>query len=537
MSYQALYRKYRPKTFNEIAGQEHITKTIKNALKNNKFSHAYIFSGPRGTGKTTIAKIIAKTLNCEKYPIDEPCENCKNCQDINNNNFSDIYEIDAASNNGVDEIRDLREKIGYLPAQGRYKVYIIDEVHMLTTGAFNALLKTLEEPPKHVVFILATTELYKVPATILSRCQKFDFRQISDIDMYNKLEEIINKENIKITKDGINAIIKNSNGGLRDALSLLDQLISYSNNITDEDVYSLTGNITDDYFIKIINNIINKDLISNFKIIDELLKNGKEISRILIDMIDFLKNILIVKHEEDYDKFEILQLSKKLNEEDIFKYIEFLNDTLNDIKYTLQKRTYLDLAFIKMTDYNSNTNIKELNSNTSHINQNIKEDKKVNNKEEIKDEYKFISIKDIEDILNNPNKDKKLEIQKNYDIIKNNLNLNDNLTLEAVSINNIALFTTDLLFKANAILNSDIKDKIIKEINKFVKINDIIIITEDKWKIILNDFIEQYKINKKPHLKEIDLGIEIKINNKEEKDIYQEAINIFGKDKVEIKEN
>ena len=227
VSYQALYRTYRPQNFSEVAGQEHITKTLMNALKNDKISHAYLFSGPRGTGKTSIAKIFAKAVNCEKAPTSDACCSCEICKGIAEGKISDVIEIDAASNNGVDEIRDLRERVKYVPSVCKYKVYIIDEVHMLSTSAFNALLKTLEEPPKHAIFILATTEIHKIPATILSRCQRFDFRAISTPDLIKRVSEVATKENIDITDEAIEVIALNAEGGLRDALSLLDQAISF----------------------------------------------------------------------------------------------------------------------------------------------------------------------------------------------------------------------------------------------------------------------------------------------------------------------
>src|SRR5690554_264178 len=245
MSYQALYRVWRPSQLADVVGQEHITKTLKNALLQQKLSHAYLFTGPRGTGKTSAAKIISKAINCEKAPVDEPCNECVACKGIQDGTIVDVMEIDAASNNGVDEIRDIRDKVKFAPSAVRYKVYIIDEVHMLSTGAFNALLKTLEEPPSHVIFILATTEPHKIPLTIISRCQRFDFKRISAEAMIERMQYIVEQENMAITKEALEAIALAAEGGMRDALSILDQVISYSEGEADiDDVLAVTGGVS-----------------------------------------------------------------------------------------------------------------------------------------------------------------------------------------------------------------------------------------------------------------------------------------------------
>ena len=280
MTYISLYRKWRPQTFSEIIGQDHITRTLQNAIQMGRIGHAYLFSGPRGTGKTTVAKLLAKALNCTNGPIPEPCDQCENCRQIREGVSLDVAEIDGASNRGIDEIRDLREKVRFVPSQGRYKVYIIDEVHMLTTEAFNALLKTLEEPPQHVIFIFATTEPHKVPATIISRCQTFEFHRIALPDLLERLEQVSQAEGLKPSAAALNLIARNAQGGLRDALSILDQCIAYAGaEIAVEDVKELLGVVDFDLLTKYTAAIQTGNLVEALIIIDEVLSLGKDLTQ------------------------------------------------------------------------------------------------------------------------------------------------------------------------------------------------------------------------------------------------------------------
>lgn len=356
--YQALYRKYRPKNFSEMIGQDVIIKTLNNAIEKNKISHAYLFTGPRGTGKTSAAKIFAKTINCKNLADGIPCEKCECCQQFNNNQNIDIIEIDAASNNGVDEIRELKNKVNLVPAISKYKVYIIDEVHMLSTSAFNALLKTLEEPPSHVIFILATTDPHKVLSTILSRCQRFDFKKVNENKIYERLLYISKKEKIEIQESALKEISRLANGGLRDALSIFDQVIAYSNDsITEEDVHEVNGTITQEKLKIFIEKISSNSLLEIFDIINDYDSSGKNFLKLTEELVLFFKNILLMKKIPqffDTIKSNIYNDFVNLYSED--KLIEILNElnlTLNNIKNTNNSRLVFELSIIKIININN----------------------------------------------------------------------------------------------------------------------------------------------------------------------------------------
>ena len=346
MKYQALYRKYRPKTFDDVYGQQIVVQTLKNVIKNNKLTHAYLFVGPRGTGKTSIAKIFAKTINCLHPEDGLSCEKCDICVSNNSNENVDIIEMDAASNNGVDEIREIRNHITLLPTVSKYKIYIIDEVHMLTTGAFNALLKTLEEPPEHIIFILATTEPHKIPLTIMSRCQSFEFKPIPVATIKERLKYICAQENINIDDKSLNLIAEESNGGLRDAVSMLDQLNAYADgNIKYEDVLILNGRINDDEIEKFMTEMVNDDLNSVFTKIESWQEEGKNFIYICEDFIRFLRNELI--------KFKLENNSNIVNligENKTIEVIMILNKISNDMKISKDKKVLFDVTIINITN-------------------------------------------------------------------------------------------------------------------------------------------------------------------------------------------
>ena len=379
MKYQALYRKYRPKTFDDVYGQQIVVQTLKNVIKNNKLTHAYLFVGPRGTGKTSIAKIFAKTINCLHPEDGLSCEKCDICISNNSNENVDIIEMDAASNNGVDEIREIRNHITLLPTISKYKIYIIDEVHMLTTGAFNALLKTLEEPPEHIIFILATTEPHKIPLTIMSRCQSFEFKPIPVAIIKERLKYICAQENINIDDKSLNLIAEESNGGLRDAVSMLDQLNAYADgNIKYEDVLLLNGRINDNEIEKFMTEMVNDDLNSVFTKIESWQEEGKNFIYICEDFIRFLRNELI--------KFKLENNSNIVNligENKTIEVIMILNKISNDMKISKDKKVLFDVTIINITNILKN---KQMFENDTYTSKDIKIENKTPEKVEIKEE-------------------------------------------------------------------------------------------------------------------------------------------------------
>ena len=371
MAYQALYRKYRPTNFDEVVGQTHIIQTLKNAIVQNRIAHAYLFCGPRGTGKTSIAKIFAKTLNCTNSQ-DAPCGVCENCKMAANGSHPDIIEIDAASNNGVDEVRNLIDKVKYAPMQGKYKIYIIDEVHMMTSGAFNALLKTIEEPPAHVIFIFATTEPNKVLPTIISRCQRFDFNKVSMHDIKYRLSVVCKNEGIEIDENGLTLIAQLADGGMRDALSILDQCVAYcSSHIDVNDIRKIYGVVTSEDIGKLFYSVYKKDVDSFVKDIQKYSDMGMDIKRLTADFIHMLKDSLILDYSEnstlvsDMNKDMIRKYFKSAPINFRIKCMEELMDTYNKYTYASNALDYLEASLLKISSYSyeSKTHIIESDHN------------------------------------------------------------------------------------------------------------------------------------------------------------------------------
>lgn len=359
MSYTALYRKFRPTVFEDVKGQEHIVTTLKNQIRSGRTSHAYLFCGTRGTGKTTIAKIFAKAVNCE-HPVDgSPCGECAICRSIAAGTSMNVIEIDAASNNGVDSIRQIVEEVNYSPAEGKYKVYIIDEVHMLSIGAFNALLKTLEEPPAYVIFILATTEVHKIPITILSRCQRYDFRRISIDTIADRLKELTQKEQVQIEEKAVRYIAKVADGSMRDALSLLDQCIAFyfEQELTYDKVLDVLGAVDTEVFSRMLREILKGDAAAALGVLQDIVLQGRELSQFVTDFAWYLRNLLLIKSADgvediiDVSSDNLVRLKEEaeLAENDtIMRYIRILSELSRQIRYAAQKRILIEMAIIKL---------------------------------------------------------------------------------------------------------------------------------------------------------------------------------------------
>ena len=359
MSYTALYRKFRPGEFEDVKGQDHISKTLQNQIKADRIGHAYLFCGTRGTGKTSVAKIFAKAVNCEHPVNGSPCGVCDSCKAISSGTSMNVIEIDAASNNGVDNIREIREEVAYRPTEGKYKVYIIDDVHMLSIGAFNALLKTLEEPPEYVIFILATTEAHKIPITILSRCQRYDFKRITIDTIAARLADLMQKENIEVEEKAIRYVAKAADGSMRDALSILDQCIAFylGQKLTYDNVLEVLGAVDTEVFSRLLRELLERNVAKVMKSLDELVMQGRELSQLAADFTWYLRNLLLAKSSDnmedvlDVSTENLAQLKEEaqmIENDTLIRYIRIFSELSNQLKYATQKRVMMEVAFIKL---------------------------------------------------------------------------------------------------------------------------------------------------------------------------------------------
>ncbi len=389
MSYIALYRKFRPSEFNQVKGQDHVVTTLKNQIKNDRLGHAYLFCGTRGTGKTSVAKLFAKAVNCSNPVSGEPCNECKSCINISKGSSLNVIEIDAASNNGVDNIRQINDEVQYSPTQGKYKVYIIDEVHMLSTGAFNALLKTLEEPPSYVIFILATTEVHKIPITILSRCQRYDFRRINIKTIKDRLEEMLEAENSKAEEEALEYIAKVADGSMRDAISILDKCMAFymDEELTFDKVLNVLGAVDTEVFSLFLNDIVSQDVSKGIKRLDDIVMEGRELTQFISDFIWYLRNLLLIKTSDD-DSITLLEMSsekferlkedaKKIEVEILIRYIKIFSELLGQIKFSSSKRVLIEIALIKIMTPSMEKNIESLYNRIAVLEKQMQEGVKV----------------------------------------------------------------------------------------------------------------------------------------------------------------
>lgn len=583
MSYKSLYRKYRPMRFEDVCGQQFIVKTLSNTIKNNKIGHAYLFCGTRGTGKTTIAKIFAKLVNCLN-PLDNvPCGECEICLNENTDEIPDIIEIDAASNNGVDEIRELKNKIKLMPVMCKYKVYIIDEVHMLSTGAFNALLKTLEEPPEHVIFILATTEPQKLPITIISRCQRFDFKKINVLDISKRLKYISQKEGIDIDDEAIEEIAKLSEGAMRDAIGLLDQISSFADSkITVEDIYTIRGSVSNRVLIELIEKYIDNDASSILSIVDDIYLSGKDFYRLSEDILVFYRNMLISKVAPSYFedkalqlKDDIMRLSSKIEVKRIERMIKKLEELLRNIKSSDYPRILFETTILSDLDLDESfenekpttekdktfvLGINEVDSKSK--NKEIKLDKNIN--EIIKEEFKEKDIKKVTTKNKSNNSfaitDALKEAMINNTIAEASASLKKEAT---VKFEELDKYLIDKDFKAAATI---LKDSIVTAVsndhmlltykyesmvedndNEYASISNLIkqmfgseykvvAITDKRWKELRPYFLNLKKENGTIPLIEEKYEKINKSENMIENENYEEVLNIFDSDLIEMEE-
>lgn len=541
--HKALYRAYRPQTFKDVVGQEHIIRTLKNQIQNNNVGHAYLFCGTRGTGKTSTAKIFARALNCQNSVDEEPCNECEVCKDILSDNIMDVIEIDAASNNSVDDIREIRENVKYTPAKCKYKVYIIDEVHMLSQGAFNALLKTLEEPPSYVIFILATTEPHKIPATILSRCQRFDFKRVTVKDMSTRMKEICDDVNVVVDDRALNLIARNSQGALRDALSILDQCMSFSeNDIEYKDVVDLLGTVNIEQLFEMAEYVIKEDTKKCLEILNEFVVWGKDIKNLIDDLIDHFRNLMVCKVSSDLD--EIISLPEEIVEQlkaqastievnDIIRILNILSTTQDAIKVSSNPRVLAEVSIMKLSQPMFDESKESLLKRISNLEEVIKSGKininnnvEIENKKETKDTSEKNEVEAEEEVFYEEVKSEDVElIEKSWENILTHIKKDKNMPVYAilreakefnVSANNLYIvFDDNFAFAKNKLSDEKTRNYI-----------------ESVIREILNRSFG-IKIILKSESKNIKLEIE-----KEQKDKGEEILKaVFPKEIIDIKQS
>lgn len=577
MSYQALYRVWRPQTFEDLVGQDMITKTLKNALATKQTTHAYLFAGPRGTGKTSCAKLFAKALNCPNQVNGDPCNECEICKAITAGRLNDVIEIDAASNNGVEEIRDIRDKVKYAPTQADYKVYIIDEVHMLSTSAFNALLKTLEEPPANVVFILATTDPHKIPATIISRTQRFDFKRITSGAILERMEYILKQKQFEYDEQALNVIARAAEGGMRDALSILDQVLSFGDNkVTLDNALLVTGSVTRENLIKYLSQVQNHETVAGLQTIHAILDEGKDSKRLLEDLINCCRDLLLYKQAPEMleqtgsvmidDEFK--SMAERSNPETLYRYIDTLNEQQENMRYSMHQSVYLEVLTVKLAKIdgkerktsvqslqtapetldelnNLQRQVKELKDQVKNLlgktNRGFSGEKTSRPAKKTVQHYEIkIDVASIYRILGSATKGDKNRFLDCMNDILSTLNISSRAMfkmceIEAAGPEGIILSFNNEFICGRIINEERVRDEFENSVGRiYGDAEKIVYVPKNRWLNIRQEYIKRMRSGAIP---KDAAEIPSDQTKEHEDDIVQEAEDIFGKDLIEIKED
>ena len=583
MAYQALYRTWRPQRFEDVVGQEMITKTLRNAVMTNQTSHAYLFTGPRGTGKTSTAKIFAKAINCHHQENGEPCNECEICKAITNGSLNDVLEIDAASNNGVEEIRDIRDKVKYAPTQADYKVYIIDEVHMLSTGAFNALLKTLEEPPANVVFILATTEPHKIPATIISRTQRFDFKRITSATILKRMEYILNQKDIQYEDAALKVIAKAAEGGMRDALSILDQVISFGeNNVTLENALLVTGSVTKTDLLNYLQAVVDQKTPEALEMIHKLVRDGKDASRIVEDLVEYCRDLLLYQQspamleetelgmlDEDFKKF-----AQEIEPETVYQMINILNEQQENMRYTSHPTVYLEVLTVKLSQLKNQPQVSQANSQPAISADQAQIDRLMNRIQQLQDQINSLqqtqpqAARPARRQVVSTNQTKVKEVKVNYEKINEVLgnatradlnrfqqvwgDLVNMLTVPqraimsvskpvAASSEGVVIGFEYPYLCQKAIDDRELQDALTNGLSRLVDQNlSLLFLPNEQWLKIRQDYLEKRKdgkANAQPAAQAENDAADPQSEEPAQPPIVAEAQKLFGKEAVQVKED